>query len=241
MENQFNQQQTEPIQQSIPAYGEPAPAPAPAKKPIDKKLIGIIGGAVAVLLILIIVIVAGSSSPKKTVKKYMNAVIAVDSAAANEYCAFDYEQYIVDYYSEDNLEQLMEDENSWMSFYDDVDDIYDGLEDAFPDYDGKIESGKDVYDAFVAEQNSELEEAEYKEFEIVEVEKVDLDESDIEDYEELLFDDDSNLDSKDYFNTKKIKSVARVKVKYKSESGNDTASILLVKMGSKWKVLDGLY
>lgn len=241
MDNQFNQQQAEQIQQPIPAYGEPAPAPAPAKKPIDKKLIAIIGGAVAVLLVLIIIIAAGSSSPKKTVKKYMNALIAVDSAAANECCAFDYEQYIVDYYGEDNLEELMDDDNSWYSVYDDVSDIYDSLEEAFPEYDGDIESGKDVYEALVVEENAQLEEAEYKEFEIVEVEKVDLDDFDIDDYEGLLFDEDSNLNEKDYFNTKKIKSVAEVKVKYKSESGNDSATLILVKMGGKWKILRGLY
>lgn len=208
----------------------------------DKKKMGIILGgcaAVVVVVVLIITIALGGGSAKKTVNGYMKAMQKCDYEKAQSYEAFDWKNYYIDYYSEENLENLMDDDDSWYSDYDDVDDIYDELEDEHDDYSGTIKSGKDVYAAMVEETNEELKDNEIEEFEITDVKDIDVSKDVIEDSIERYEDycDKSDLDGKKYFNGKKVKKAKKVTVKYKDEDGSEKAYFYVVKYGNDWKII----
>lgn len=208
----------------------------------DKKKMGVILGgcaAVVVVVVLIIAIALGGGSAKKTVNGYMKAMQKCDYEKAQSYEAFDWKNYYTDYYSEENLENLMDDDDSWYSDYDDVEDIYDDLEDDY-DYSGTIKSGKDVYAAKVEAYNDELEDNEIKEFEITDVKDIDVSKAVIEDAIERYEDycDKSDLDGKKYFNGKKVKKAKKVTVKFKDEDGSNKVFFYVVKYGNDWKIID---
>ena len=207
----------------------------------DKKKLGIIIGAcaaVVIVLIIIISVLAGGSA-KKTVNAYMKAMEKGDGQTVVELSAYDWKGYYTDYYSRDNLEAMIEDDNSYYGFYDDVDEIYEYAEENF-DYSGSIESGSDYYKAFVEQASESISDMEIEEYEITNVKDIDITkdiiEGNIEHYEELC--DDTDLDGKKYFDGKKVKKAKKVTVKYKDADGRDSATFYVVKYGNSWKVLD---
>ncbi|MBQ4561470.1 MAG: zinc ribbon domain-containing protein [Clostridia bacterium] len=220
-----------------------APDPAPKQQsPVDKIVsfvrsnLKVVLAAVAVIVVLIIILSAcGGKGYEKVAKKYAESMLSFNYKGVNKNSAVNYDKVMKDY-----VKEYCDDEDV------DEDDFFDELED---EMDVKIKKSSDIMPALFKKMKKEVKD-EYDSMKFkVEIDDTDkLDEDDIEDkleYYESAF-DSMGLDIDDYVKTKKIKKAYTVEldieITVKEDGDKDTnetsMTLLVVKTGGGWKVLD---
>lgn len=172
-----------------------------------------------------------ADSPEKAAMGFLNAVADGNIKKAMHYSAFDYEDYIKDAYSEDNIKLLISENVKGIGDqFATPDDFY-----AYQSqiYGVSINSGGDMYNAMLTEMSTK---STIKTIEVTNTTDLDLNADETKEllnfYQNYNF---TGLEAKDYYDIDKISQAVDVEYKYTLEDGSDyTATLTVVKADGEW-------
>lgn len=234
--------QINPVPQpTAPPFTAPAPAVYPGapvnNKKSNKKALPIIIGAVVLVIAIIcgIIFIPGLlTSPESVAEKYMIAYFEYDYDAMAKYLPYDIEDAVTDSLN-----------NYCYEYDEDLYEIYSEIEDDY-EYSSYINNTKDIFTAVHSYYVDEWAYYYGEDYEITSkvLSCTRLTEYDLN-YEVDYFIDDFeyyDLYYSDYFNEDKVSKGYEVeisaKIKGSEDYDSDTFTVIVVKYGSKWCVLD---
>lgn len=177
------------------------------------------------------------TTPEKVVENFLTAVTDGNVKKAVKYSAMDYEDYICDAYSEDNLNVLIQENTKRIG------DQFKTPQEFYAfqsqNYKLSIDSGKDMYNAMLSQMNTKMN---VKSIEIAETIPLDLNDDSTKElinfYQRYNF---TGLESKDYYNPEQISEAVDVKYVVTLDDGTENEGILTtVKINGDWKVIFNL-
>lgn len=178
-----------------------------------------------------------ADSPEQVVESFLTAVTKGNVKKAIKYSAMDYEDYITDAYSEENLKVLIKENSKGMG------DQFATPQDFYnfqsQNYGVSINSGKDMYNAMLSKMGSKMS---VKSIEITKTTPLDLKDEDtktlINFYQRYNF---TGLDSSEYYDPNEITEIVDVAYTVTLENGEEnTGNLAVVKIDGEWKVLFSL-
>lgn len=178
-----------------------------------------------------------ADSPEQVVESFLTAVTKGNVKKAIKYSAMDYEDYITDAYSEDNLKVLIRENSKGMG------DQFATPQDFYSfqsqNYGVSINSGKDMYNAMLSKMGTKMS---VKSIGITKTTPLDLKDENtqtlINFYQRYNF---TGLDSSEYYDPDEITEIVDVAYTVTLENGEEnTGNLAVVKIDGEWKVLFSL-
>lgn len=179
------------------------------------RLLAIVAAAV-VILAVVLIFVLGGNSPESVALKYVEAELNGDEFNAREYMAYDYCEFLLEFFDCDE------------------DEFFEKMSDSLGE---DIESWED-YGQVLRDQAKEELEDEYGDYEIT-MEVTRVKDSSVKKIKEVFLleslEDDGLIDRDDFKDIKEV--TVKVKISGEDETDRETLAVFMVQLGSLWKVL----